>query len=822
MILSTTVIVIIAICGLLAISAAMFLLSKVSGIPFTVLLIATGIILSHVFFSKQSYYIQKLANYQFYPDVLLYVCLPTLIYEAAFTIDSRLLRHHLIRIITVSIPGVFLGTLVFGTIIGFLSPFNYLTSYLLGAILSATDSVAVISIFRQLGIPRELSVLVEGESLFNSATGFVLVTTILFIMTSGSIKPELIRQGATLFIWNFFGGIAVGMTLTFIFGSILSYIEREPLIELSIVMILAYLTFILAEKIFHVSGVMSTITAGVMMAEWGRTKMSADTEAYLLNILGFMSYIVNALIFLLVGFSVNISTIISTFFLLILVILSMLIARGVIIFLLVPIVDKLFRARPISSEYKTIMWCGGLQGSIGLTLVMTTTHAPHHNVLITLVMGAVLFTILVQGSLIVKLIHWMRLDHPLLADRLARIEAEIMADQKTLKRLPELQGGGLFSYKIAHNLQTQCERDIAKHRSEITKLKKEGLNETKEKHMLYLSCFSIEKSTYYEMFQKGNLSEQAYKNLNHQMDIEIDTMRFHGSTIAELPKSIKDHIINAIAIVFSYLPLLDRVSNYIRTFQAIIDYEEKWALHQADLIILKDIDDIAKTQSIEMSVVNEVKDFYRKRATTLLDYLNNIAEQFPEFVNDIQRRFANRLLLNAKYQAIIEQSESGLLPQTIANELINKYLSGITRLKKSHPEKLNLDPHELLRNVPFFQKIPRDETEEIIKLLKKHNVAAGEVIIKEHDTDKIFYIILRGVVRIVKETDGTEKNIATLIAGDFFGEMSLLFGVERTATCKAITPCILYTLNDDDFSAILKKFPAIEEAIRAEASKRKE
>ena len=818
--LSTTVIVVIAICSLLILSAAMRILSQYTRIPFTVLLIVVGILLSYIFFAHQPYYIQQLADYNAYPDILLYVCLPTLIFEAAFTIDSRLLRRNLFRIMTISVPGVLLCTLIFGLLVGTFSQLGYLTAFLLGAILSATDSVAVISIFRQLGVPKKLSILVEGESLFNSATGFVLVSTILYIMTSGMINSQILLDSFNLFVWNFLGGIATGLILAWVIGIVLSWIERQVLIEISLVIILAYLSFIVAEKFIHVSGIMSTITAGIVMAGWGRTKISSETEGYLSNILSFSTYIVNALIFLLVGFSVNLETLVSNISLLLLVIFSILIARAAIVFGLLPVVDKLSFSEPLDASYKTIMWFGGLQGSIGLTLVMTSTTAPHHNVLITLVMGVVLFTILVQGSLMVKLISWLHLDHIPLSDRLAKIESEILANQNTLKRLPSLKAGGLFSYRIAHSLQNKCEAEIHQDREQINKLRKEGLNKFKERILFFITCFSEEKSLYSEMYKQGNLSENSYKVLAHRVDIEIDSMRYQAMLIKQTPLTTSDRLIGLLSNASRYLFFLSGLVNYFRTRQIITKYEEKWALHQTSLEITKNIDEMVKTQTLDPSVIDEVKTFFSDRAASSLKYLNDMAEQFPEFVNDIQSRFAQRLFLYSKYESIIKLSQLGSLPQNIAVEMQDDYLSKLGKIRHFRPEKLDLDPHELLRSVPFFNDLNAEEANDVISMLKKHNVAADEIIIKENDTDKTFYIILRGVIRVYKENDVIKEDTATLMAGDFFGEMSLLYGTKRTASCVAITPSILYTLSEDDFKEILKKFPRIQEKILEEANRR--
>lgn len=818
MILNTTVAIVSSICILLIISAGTVFIGKLIHLPFNILLVIVGFLISHILL-YQPHFIQELVNYKIYPDILLFVCLPALIFEAAFTMDSRLLRNNLLPILMLAIPGLFISTIVIGLIVGTFSQLGYLISFLLGAILSTTDSVAVVAIFRELDVPKKLSILVEGESLLNSSTGFITVKTIIFIMLAHAITSNIIIDSVFVFLWDFFGGLGLGLILTLLIGYILLPI-KEPLIQISLIIVLAYLSFIIAEKVIHVSGVMSTIMAGVIMASWGRTKMDSSTEKSLINLLQFLAYIVNSLIFLLVGFSVNLTTIINSFVLLLIVIIAMILGRAALVFGLMPIIAKFPNFKPMNLRYQTILWCGGLQGAIGLTLVLTLQNVPYHETLITLVMGAVLFTILVQGSLMTKLIHWFKLDRPPLSDKLAKIEAELIAEQTTLNRVPELQQGGLFSLKIAQNLKRKCEKALKLNRHKLERLRKHELTAAKERRLLYLSCFAEEKYLYYEMFHKGHLSEQTYRTLNHHVDLEIDLMRYQATTLKKPQLSLLQKTSSLLLNILHHFPIFDKLLNQIRIKQIIKDYEKNWGLYQVSLSILKQVNNFGKTQSVSEKTLQEITSYFREKVQITENYLNEVAEQFPEFVHDMQQRFAKRLLLHAKYESITQQAQQGLLPQNIANQLTNEYLRQIDDLGKFHPEKLQLDPHELLRKIPFFRNIPAAQVEEIIKLLKVYHVPMNEIVIYEGAEEDTLYLIMRGVIRVIKEKNGEKVEVATLIAGDFFGELALLRSTKRTATCKAVTPCILYTLNRHDFEQVSKRFPTIQEAITQEAKKR--
>ena len=144
----------------------------------------------------------------------------------------------------------------------------------------------------------------------------------------------------------------------------------------------------------------------------------------------------------------------------------------------------------------------------------------------------------------------------------------------------------------------------------------------------------------------------------------------------------------------------------------------------------------------------------------------------------------------------------------------------LIRLRKPSPEKLHLDPHELIGKLSFCKNLAPEEYDKIIELLSEQTVRMGEIIIKEGDIGNSLYFILRGVVRVLKMIEGKEIESATLMAGDFFGEVAVLYDVRRIATCKAVTPCILYRLERKDLEKVRSTCPSIQKAFQEAALKR--
>src|SRR5262249_53490445 len=147
-------------------------------LPFTVVLVLAGMGLSYLAASHPQL-LPAWHHIELSPALILYVFLPSLIFESAFNLDARELRDNLGPVLTLAVPGLLLSTLAIGVIVWAAAGIPFTASLLLGAILSATDPVAVIAVFRRLGAPLRLRVFVGGESLVNHATSLVLARLII-------------------------------------------------------------------------------------------------------------------------------------------------------------------------------------------------------------------------------------------------------------------------------------------------------------------------------------------------------------------------------------------------------------------------------------------------------------------------------------------------------------------------------------------------------------------------------------------------------------------------------------------------------------------
>lgn len=814
---STVIDLVSAVTTLLLVAAAVLALSKRLHLPFTVMLVITGIGLSE-WATWDPWLLSPLVDFRISPDVIMFVFLPTLIFESSLHLDARELRRNLLPVLTLAIPGLLISTAIIGALVAFFTPIDFAAALVLGAILSATDPVAVISIFKQLGAPRRLTVLVEGESLFNDATAIVASQILLAIAVAGYVSTQTIVSGMGNFAFVFFGGALVGWGLAVVVGFVLGRVEGDPLIEISLTTFLAYFSFLVAEHGLHVSGVMATVAAALTIGGWGRAKISHSVSEYLENFWEYLAYVANALIFLLVGLQVNLVAVTRSWDMLVWVILGMLLARAVVVFTLVPLAGRLPGADVINRRFQAVMYWGGLRGAIALAIVLSLGDFRYADTFVVLVIGAVLFTLIIPGLTIEKLIKSLGLHHPPLADRMAEAEARMGSRRSALADLPELQKDASFSAGTATRLRTHYQLTLDDAVEHFEEQRKQELDDTQEYNLLLLKCFSVQKAFYHDQLGRGHLSERTYRNLVYALNVEGDSLRYEGKLPRVPPRSRWGRWWRN-----SWMRLVQRVGIFgtyaesIRSHSTAQDYEYAWAGYHGCVRVLASIDDLSQQSHTRNPVVRELRACFNRWAQGARKKLDTVAEQFPEFYEASQQRLAERMMLHSQRGYIVDQRRSGAIPNSVAASLLDELDGDIRALRGYDTTQLTLDPRELLGKVPIFSGLPEQEVPRILACLKQRTVPARQDLIQQGGRGESLYLIARGKFRVIKTEDGRETEIALLGAGDFVGEGGFLKGEPHSATCRALTPCAVYELKRRDLDNLQASCPgllaALEQAI---------
>ncbi len=375
--------------ALLAAAAVLALLSRRFGFPYTVALVLFG--LGVAAFVPET-------GFQITPELVLVVLLPGLVFEAAYQTDFDSLRRTGGGIALLAIPGVLISAAVVAAVLHLATGLPLDLAFVVGAMVSATDPVAVISTFKRLGTPKSLSTLVEGESLFNDGTAIVV-----FAIALRAVQGEVgIADAVGTFVATLVVSIAIGGVAGFLASRVVARVD-DHLIETTISLLVAYGTYVIADAL-HESGVIATVVAGITLGSYGRRiGMSERTQEALDTVWEFIAFLLTAVVFLLVGLAITLDNLVDAAIPIAWGIGAVLVGRALVIYGLIGGGARLARGpgRVLERGWLHVMFWSGLRGAVAVALALSLpADFPQRTLLQGITFGIVLFTLIAQGGTI--------------------------------------------------------------------------------------------------------------------------------------------------------------------------------------------------------------------------------------------------------------------------------------------------------------------------------------------------------------------------------------------------------------------------------------
>ncbi len=374
--------------SVLAVAMIVALAARRLKLPYTVGLVIVGVVLA---LSKVDFGLQLTRDFIF--DLIL----PPLLFEAAITLSWLQLRRDILPILVLATFGTIVSTGVVAWGMAWLLGWPMASALVFGALIAATDPVAIIAMFKDNKVKGRLRLLVESESLFNDGAAAVLfVMALAWSQSAENAQTSIEMIGAGVLIVA--GGIAIGAVCG---GAalIVAWRSSEHLIEAALTMVAAYGSFLVAEY-FHVSGVLATVTAGLMMANFhplrGKNFLSPRGQEFILGFWDFAAFLANSVVFLLIGIAIAATPFRSYGTVLLTSVVAVLLGRGLTVY---PLSLLFLRSRwTISLREQHILWWGGLRGALPLALALSMPPSlPLRDEIVGVTFGVVAFSIVVQG-----------------------------------------------------------------------------------------------------------------------------------------------------------------------------------------------------------------------------------------------------------------------------------------------------------------------------------------------------------------------------------------------------------------------------------------
>jgi CPA1 family monovalent cation:H+ antiporter len=359
-------------------------------IPYTVALVLAGLGLGAT---------RVIEGVHLTKELLYAVFLPGLIFEAAYHLKVSEFRENARAILALAVPGVVVAigataTLLVSTasIAEVGTGFGWSHALVFAAIVAATDPIAVVALFKSLGAPRRLALLVEAESLVNDGTAIVLFTIVYAAVRGGGMDAA---AGAREFAEVVGLGVALGAAVGFLASHLIQRVD-DPMIEIALTTIAAYGSFVLAEE-FHFSGVIATVAAGMVCGNYGAPRgMGAATRIAVESFWSYLAFALNSLVFLLIGLEVHVAQLLVEWRPILIAYVSVTVGRALVVFLASALLRTTREAIPW--RWSLVLTWGGLRGALSMVLALALDEEfPNRQLIITMTFGVVLISIVIQG-----------------------------------------------------------------------------------------------------------------------------------------------------------------------------------------------------------------------------------------------------------------------------------------------------------------------------------------------------------------------------------------------------------------------------------------
>ncbi len=466
-------------------------------VPYTLMLVITGMglaLLDIRFFTPS-------------PELILWIFLPPLLFEASWNLSWKDLKRDLIPISLYVTVGVAVTILGIALPLAEWSGISLPVALLIGACLSATDPVSVSALLKELGAPPRLKALVEGESMFNDGTAVVAFSLVIGIaLGTANFDPQDL-------LVNFLTVVGVGLLVGVLLGFGISYLTQRfdlPLVEQSLTLVSAYSAYLIAEKLGG-SGVIATVATGLILGNFGsQIGMNPRTRIAVSEFWEFVAFFANSILFLLIGAQFRLNTDGEDLALVGIALATVVLTRVVVIYGLTFLSNNITQS-DIDLPTQTMLWWSGLRGGVALALALSVPDdLPERRAVLVSVFGVVFLTTLLQGATAKPILTALKLiEISPLRDRYLEVIAQQVALSRVLAYLQ--QPASTFGIEpVTYQAKAaEVRQQLATLQDESSKLCQQD-PELLEigAQQLQQDLFAIETATYTEFVRAGRLNQE--------------------------------------------------------------------------------------------------------------------------------------------------------------------------------------------------------------------------------------------------------------------------------------------------------------------------
>lgn len=546
---------------LMLISLGTYFISRRIRMPYTVLLVLVGSLLVPL---TQLSFFSFLQAFRLTPDLLFYLFLPVLIFESAYNMRVRDLMTNIRAVSWFSVGSLVVSMFFIAAVLLFVlkvigMEVPFLGTLLFGALISATDPVAVLALFKEFGVPRRLAFLFEGESLFNDGTSLAAFLVVLEVILHGFTGVGTIIEGIFMFVTMVFGGVAFGILMGFLFAKIIERVDDNEHIEITLTMLVAHLTFILSEVIshhlvlfgqeIHFSSIIATVMAAMVIGNYGRSKLSLSSHHFMESFWRYFAFLVNSLVFITMGFLfASLPIELKDFIVpIILTVMVVALARAVSIYPIAWWLNVGKKEATIPLTWQHLLSWGSLRGALAVVMVLLIPDdltLPHwqfafslKEFITALTIGCIYFTLFVKALTIGTMIRRFRLDALSPVEEAGYRQARSYIVSYGQTKVDDFFDKNYMNDQTYNQLSEAIRDRQQKERAECERLIDQSPNDFEEALRVY--ALGIEKHFLGLLFQYREVSESVYKRILTKLDVQLERVEGGVAQIQSLDEDFQ-------------------------------------------------------------------------------------------------------------------------------------------------------------------------------------------------------------------------------------------------------------------------------------------
>jgi monovalent cation:H+ antiporter, CPA1 family len=752
-------------------------------------------------------------------DTFLPLFLPPLLFTAGLNIEVRRLMDEVSAVLLLAVVAVVVCIAFVGAVVHYATGMDLIVCLLLGAVVSTTDPAAVIGIFRDVGAPKRLSILAEGESLLNDAVAISAFGLFIGILVS-RVEPSGAAAGSAsgvvlVFLREFVGGLILGFLLARAAMFVLPRLGESEAAIASVTVALTYFSFVIADRYIHVSGVVSTVMAALTVAAYGPTHLHPHQWSSLKRLWEQLDFWASCLIFVLASMlAANVLLKISSLYVVAVaaVTVGAFAARALVVFGMLPVLEKVHLVQPVDNRYKAILVWGGLRGAVTIVLAMVAAGNDKlpDNIREFIALSATLFvlvTLFINATTLGLFMRALGLDkltrlELALRDRvlaLSRVNVERHLQQIMRRRNAAAEAVAVDPASAGEAEIESAPADLALDLEERVKV---GL----------VTLCTREKELYLEQFEQQILSRRMVAALTADADRLIDSVRDKGAQgYDEWMEEISRPELG-----FRLALWLHRRFGFGRLLtQQLADRFEILMVVQSVLAELSAFNVKSVADLLGSDAEAALAAMIERREDTADSALKALSLQYPGYAESIRARQLERAAIRFEAAEYSRRLHEGIISREVYNDLREQLAERRGAISQRPPLDLGLELAKMIERVPIFASLDRPAIIELGKRLRAVVAFPGEKIIEMGAQPDAMYFIAAGDVTVK-----APHFAVVLKEGDFVGEMGLVSDQPRSADVIADGYCHLLALYRKDFRALLDKRPAVRSEIEAVAARR--